>query len=112
MAKSSKSVTLSTVAVMSVAFAAGCGGGNTVTADCVVRQPDGRLAAVHESNCQAGGGGGGGKRRYEWVYGGKLSGGYVTGGSFVQPGDATVKTRSGRVISRGGFGGSGKSGGS
>ncbi|MDL4771440.1 MULTISPECIES: hypothetical protein [Thermomonosporaceae] len=49
--------------------------------------------------------------RYYWYYGGKRSSnGYVSGGSAYGPSKGKVKSSSGRTLSRGGFGGGGKSG--
>jgi len=49
--------------------------------------------------------------RYFWYYGGKRdSDGYVSGGSSVGPSKGKIKTKSGTTLSRGGFGGGGRSG--
>ncbi|WP_285694935.1 hypothetical protein [Actinomadura sp. NBRC 104412] len=49
--------------------------------------------------------------RYFWYYGGKRdSDGYVSGGSRFGPSKGKIKSSSGRTLSRGGFGGSGRSG--
>lgn len=49
--------------------------------------------------------------QYFWYYGGKRnSNGYVSGGSSYRPGKGKIKSGSGRTLSRGGFGGSGRSG--
>jgi len=49
--------------------------------------------------------------RYFWYYGGKRDDdGYVSGGSTVGPRKGKIKSSSGRTLSRGGFGGSGRSG--
>jgi hypothetical protein len=59
---------------------------------------------------------GGGYRSYHYNYGGSVdSTGHVSGGSTAKPsGHTTVKSSSGKTVSRGGFGisGGGKSGGS
>jgi hypothetical protein len=48
--------------------------------------------------------------RYFWYYGGQRSGAYISGGSRVGPSDGKIRTAAGKTLSRGGFGGSGKSG--
>jgi hypothetical protein len=49
--------------------------------------------------------------RYFWYYGGKrTSSGYVSGGSSYRPSKGKIKSSSGHTLSRGGFGGSGRSG--
>lgn len=58
-----------------------------------------------------------GGRQYHYYYGGNPTplGGHVSGGSTVKPKSASITTRSGKTIQRGGFGirgGSGKSSGS
>ncbi|MGH3436946.1 MAG: hypothetical protein ACRDRN_10830 [Sciscionella sp.] len=57
---------------------------------------------------------GGGFQSYHYNYGGTVHNGHVTGGSNVKPNNANIKSKSGKVIQRGGFGvgGHGKSGGS
>jgi hypothetical protein len=56
---------------------------------------------------------GGGFRQYHYYYGGTGAiGQRATGGSFTEPSHATVRTNSGTTIQRGGFGITGKSGGS
>jgi hypothetical protein len=57
---------------------------------------------------------GGGTRQYRYNYGGTGGvGTHVTGGSYTAPSsNTTVKTKSGTTVQRGGFGISGKSGGS
>jgi hypothetical protein len=56
---------------------------------------------------------GGGFRQYHYYYGGSGAlGQKATGGSFTAPSHATVRTNSGTTIQRGGFGITGKSGGS
>jgi hypothetical protein len=60
--------------------------------------------------------GGGGYRQYQYYYGGNGGpiGSRASGGSYTAPSHSTVKTSSGKTVSRGGFGisGSSKSGGS
>ncbi|WP_242890511.1 hypothetical protein [Actinomadura litoris] len=49
--------------------------------------------------------------RYFWYYGGSRdSRGYVSGGTSFRSSKGKVKSSSGRTLSRGGFGGSGRSG--
>ncbi|QXJ26900.1 hypothetical protein AGRA3207_006458 [Actinomadura graeca] len=49
--------------------------------------------------------------RYFWYYGGKRdSSGFASGGSSFRPSKGKVKSSSGRTLSRGGFGGGGRSG--
>ncbi|TDD65508.1 hypothetical protein [Actinomadura rubrisoli] len=49
--------------------------------------------------------------QYFWYYGGKrTSNGFVSGGRSFRPSKGKIKSASGRTLSRGGFGGSGKSG--
>lgn len=56
---------------------------------------------------------GGGYRQYHYYYGGTGSiGQRATGGSYNPPSNATIRTNSGKTISRGGFGVSGSHGGS
>jgi hypothetical protein len=56
---------------------------------------------------------GGGYTQYHYYYGGTGTVGQrATGGSFTEPSNATVKTKSGSTIKRGGFGITGRSGGS
>lgn len=56
----------------------------------------------------------GGYGQYRYYYGGSTAriGQHVSGGSFTRPDNATIHTNSGRTIQRGGFGVSGKLGGS
>ncbi len=57
--------------------------------------------------------GGGGYNQYHYYYGGSGNiGQRVSGGSYTQPSNATIKTNSGSTVSRGGLGVSSKSGGS
>jgi type II secretory pathway pseudopilin PulG len=56
---------------------------------------------------------GGGYSQYHYYYGGSGNVGQrVSGGSYTQPSNATIKTNSGSTVSRGGLGVSGKTGGS
>ncbi|WP_174550984.1 hypothetical protein [Actinomadura macra] len=49
--------------------------------------------------------------RYFWYYGGKRdSAGFATGGSSFRPSKGKIKSGSGHTLSRGGFGGGGRSG--
>jgi hypothetical protein len=49
--------------------------------------------------------------RYFWYYGGNRdTDGYVSGGSRVGPSKGKIKSSKGNTLSRGGFGGGGKSG--
>jgi hypothetical protein len=56
----------------------------------------------------------GGYGQYRYYYGGSTAGvgQHVSGGSFTRPDNATIRTNSGKTIQRGGFGVSGKLGGS
>ncbi|GGM77361.1 hypothetical protein GCM10010106_24750 [Thermopolyspora flexuosa] len=42
---------------------------------------------------------------YRWYYGGRRVGDRVGDGTTIRPADATIHTRTGRTIQRGGFGG-------
>jgi hypothetical protein len=92
-------------------------GSKTTTAWCVDRETPsaGGYRAVSDSFCDS--------RdvergtisygRYFWYYGGdRDSDGYVHKGSRVGPGKGKIKSSSGYTLSRGGFGGGGKSSGS
>ncbi|MFC4114141.1 hypothetical protein [Nonomuraea zeae] len=76
-------------------------GAPDVTADCVDRSKtlSGGYKAVDDRYCN-----GGSHATYTWLYGGNYSGGYVRGGTTVRPSDTGIKTRTGTVIQRGGFG--------
>ncbi len=104
--KASARVTITALAALSLTFAAtACdGGGRDVTADCVIKQNDGKLKAVDDSLCKGQRASGGGVAPV-WVYGGSSRSGYVSGGSYSKPAGANITSRSGTVISRGGFGG-------
>ncbi|MEV3986622.1 hypothetical protein [Nonomuraea sp. NPDC049758] len=98
-------------AVTSIAALAGllhAASDEEVVADCVMvtAEPDGTYRIMDDSFCDS-------HAAYvRWVYGGTSSGGYVRGGTIVRPpGDMSITSRSGRVISRGGFGGRGTGGG-
>lgn len=104
--KASASITLTTLAAPSLTFAAACAEdeGPEVTADCVVKQPDGTFKAVDDDLCDDDDHHGGSS--FVWIYGGSSgSNGRITGGTFNRPTNANISTRSGSVISRGGFGG-------
>ncbi|MEV0823875.1 hypothetical protein [Nonomuraea rubra] len=79
-----------------------------VTADCVTAASNGSGAhqIVDDRYC-----GGGSHSSYFWYYGGTASNGYVRGGTTVKPGNANITSRTGKVISRGGFGNSRSGGG-
>jgi hypothetical protein len=102
---------------------------DTVSAQCTVANGQNANTVVSEQNCdpqyaQTHGGyisNGfvfvplltGGYGQYRYYYGG--SGGvgtHVSGGSFSKPDNATIRTNSGKTIQRGGFGITGKLGGS
>ncbi|MBP2704467.1 hypothetical protein JOL79_11640 [Microbispora sp. RL4-1S] len=106
MAKATTSLTLTTLAALSLACAAtACSDdGPDVTADCVVKQADGSYKQVDDDYCDDHHHGGG--STFVWIYGGSHgNGGRVTGGSFTRPANANITSSSGKVISRGGFGG-------
>lgn len=107
----------------------------STTATCVGADPNDSNQAVGDQYCDESyvtshGGyvnngiiflpiGNGGFRQYRYYYGGTVSGGRVSGGSYTPPSSGTLKTGSGKTISRGGFGvpsgstgGSGSKGGS
>ncbi|QKG26208.1 hypothetical protein ACTIVE_7861 [Actinomadura verrucosospora] len=112
---SSRTVKVGMVSALSLTLVA-CGSGST-TARCVDRNaPSGKggYRVVPDSNCNVDDIDNGGTSpygRYFWYYGGKRgSGGFVSGGSQYRPSDGKIKSGSGKTLSRGGFGGSGKSG--
>jgi hypothetical protein len=101
----------------------------TVNASCTVASGPGVDTVVADQNCDpdyvTSHGGhisngfvflplvGGGYRQYHYYYGGTGTiGQRATGGSFTAPANANVRTNSGKTIQRGGFGISGKVGGS
>lgn len=47
---------------------------------------------------------GGGYNQYRYYYGGTVSGGRVSGGSYTKPAGENISTRSGKTVQRGGFG--------
>lgn len=105
--KASATITVTAaVAALSLSLAA-CGGKNppAVTADCTQRQPDGSHKVVADELCDRHAGGS------AWIYGGSYHNGYVSGGSQARPPRTDISTRSGRTVV-GGFGGSGRGGGS
>jgi hypothetical protein len=105
--KASTAVVLTTLVALSLGTAA-CSSGPNVTADCVVKQPNGQLKAVDDRYCdkhQAISG-----VNPVWVYGGSSHSGYVSGSSYSKPAGANITSRSGTVISRGGLGGRAGSG--
>ncbi|MER6514748.1 hypothetical protein ABT158_48625 [Nonomuraea sp. NPDC001636] len=79
-----------------------------VVADCVMvtAETDGTYRIMDDTYCDS-------HAAYvRWVYGGTRTGVYVRGGTAVRPsGNVSITSRSGRVISRGGFGGRGTGGG-
>jgi uncharacterized protein YgiB involved in biofilm formation len=96
------------VATMLVASGCGCGSGMVQTRRCL----DEKGNVIPEMYCERGT-----RSVYygshyvlpRWGYGGTMSGNRVSGFSPTPHPDATVQTPSGRVISRGGFGGSSSS---
>ncbi|MEU4580003.1 hypothetical protein [Nonomuraea sp. NPDC023979] len=91
---------------MSALVISGCA--DDVTADCVAAKPDGSGAyqIVDDRYCE-----GGSHASYVWYYGGTARHGSVRGGTTVRPGSGEITTRTGKVISRGGFGGRSSGGG-
>ena len=111
--KASKQITLAALGVLSLTVVAGCGeDAPRVTADCVARDPGGAHRPVNEKNCNTSGSAGrGGGGAYVWVYGGTPGAdGRIRGGTLTRPRGAAITSRSGTVISRGGFGGRGGGG--
>lgn len=105
--KASKSITISALAALSLALVPGCSDdSDTVTADCVVKQPDGSYKAVDDDLCDKDGHGG---SSFIWIYGGTSHGGYVRGGTMQRPANTNISTRSGKTVV-GGFGSSSKGG--
>ncbi|SDH19676.1 hypothetical protein SAMN05421505_112135 [Sinosporangium album] len=104
--KASKMIVFSAAGALSAALLAACG--QNLAADCVASQPlpNGSYQIVDDRHC------GNRSADYVWYYGGSNSGGHVSGGSTVKPKNANITSRSGQVISRGGFGGRGGSSGS
>ncbi|WP_336214766.1 hypothetical protein [Nonomuraea sp. LPB2021202275-12-8] len=73
------------------------------------QQADGTYQVVDDRYCD----GGSHATYYHWLYGSSTTNrtGYVRGGTTAKPADAQISTRTGRVISRGGFGSSRNGGG-
>jgi len=116
----SKAVKLGTVTALSalvVGFCAAQNSAKEVTADCVeLTDVDaaGRYRVVDEWYCDDDDDGShytATRGAYRWYYGGRLVGDRVSGGTTIRPSDATITTRTGRTIQRGGFGGRGFGGG-
>lgn len=112
---SSRTVKVGMVSALSLTLVA-CGSSST-TARCVDRNaPSGKggYKVVPDNYCDTDdidNGSTSSYNRYFWYYGGKRgSGGYVSGGSQYRPSKGKIKSGSGKTLSRGGFGGSGKSG--
>ncbi|WP_018655101.1 hypothetical protein [Actinomadura flavalba] len=96
-------------------------GSKSTTAWCVDRDnrgftnTKGGYRVVPDSYCNRGDvdRGTSGYGRYFWYYGGKRDNGnstYVYGGSSFRPSKGKIKSSTGKTLSRGGFGGSGRSG--
>ena len=101
---------------------------STTTANCVDADSGVQGAVVNDQYCdqayvQSHGGyvhngiiflpiGNGSFRQYQYYYGGTVSNGHVSGGSYTAPSNGSIKTGSGKTISRGGFGVSSDSGSS
>ncbi|WP_153263092.1 hypothetical protein [Nonomuraea phyllanthi] len=104
-------VAVLSVAVAIVAFGGGEDDAEEVVADCVIatQQADGTYQVVDDRYCD----GGSHAAYYHWLYGSSTTGrtGYVRGGTTTKPANAQITTRTGKVISRGGFGGRGTGGG-
>lgn len=121
-------VTVGVVALIAGAYLASRP--DEVTAQCTVASGQNANTVVAEQNCDpnyATAHGGyvsngfvfvplltGGYGQYRYYYGGPTThiGQRVSGGSFTRPDNATIHTNSGKTIQRGGFGVSGKLGGS
>ncbi|WP_328593728.1 hypothetical protein [Actinomadura macrotermitis] len=109
------------VSALSLALVSACGSKST-TAWCVDRQSPwtggktaGGYRVVPDSFCDTREieRGTVGYNRYFWYYGGRRDSShtYVSGGSYYGPRKGKVKSSSGHTLSRGGFGGGGRSGG-
>ncbi|GHE31300.1 hypothetical protein GCM10017673_37530 [Streptosporangium violaceochromogenes] len=103
-------VTVAALAALSLSLVAACSDDPDVppvTADCVVRQPDGSYQAVDDKLCDTGSG-----SSFVWIYDGRHDSrtGRVSGGTFRRPPQTNITARSGRVVV-GGFGGSARAGG-
>jgi hypothetical protein len=102
----SRAVKVGMVGTLSLTLVA-CSG--SATADCVdsrTRSGAG-YRVMPDQLCE----GNGSYGRYFWYYGGRRSGAFVAGGSTIRPRNATIKSRSGKTLSRGGFGGRAHGGG-
>lgn len=99
---------LGAVIAISAIVTAACGSGH-VTADCVHAQPrpDGSYLLADERRCSTSSP----HSAYVYRYGGDRHGTVLRGGTAVRPKDSRIVTRSGTVIQRGGFGGTGRGGG-
>lgn len=116
----SKAVGLGTVTALSalvVGFCTAQNSGRQVAADCVeltdvTRSGQYRVVPDHYCDDRDDGSHYSGSRgAYRWYYGGRRVGDRVTDGTTIRPSDATITTRTGHVIQRGGFGGRGFGGG-
>ncbi|MFI7641943.1 hypothetical protein [Nonomuraea sp. NPDC049400] len=77
----------------------------SVTADCVVQQPDGSYKAVDDDYCDDDDND---RDSFVWIYGGSSShNGHIYGGTRQRPSNTNITSRSGKVIV-GGFGGTSK----
>ncbi|MEV1171619.1 hypothetical protein [Nonomuraea sp. NPDC049784] len=109
--RASTTVTVTTaLAALSLSLSA-CGGDTSapsVTADCVVQQPDGSYKAVDDNYCDDDDND---HDSFVWIYGGTSShNGHIYGGTRQRPSHTNVTSRSGKVVV-GGFGGTSKGGG-
>ncbi|MFC5814330.1 hypothetical protein [Nonomuraea harbinensis] len=119
--KSSNVVTLTVIGVVSVmvvGYCAATSNAEDVTADCVdtsQRADDGSYMVVEDYYCDDDNGSthyyGGSRAAYHWYYGGTRVGQRVRSGTTLRPADATITSRDGRSIQRGGFGSSRTGGG-
>ncbi|GAA4209185.1 hypothetical protein GCM10022252_75330 [Streptosporangium oxazolinicum] len=114
--KASRSITVFALAALSLSLVAACADEPEtppVTADCVVKQPDGSYKAVDDKLCDNPGGAQSAVGFWPvWIYGGSYDSRThrVTGGSKFRPLNTNINARSGRVITSG-FGSSAKGGG-
>jgi hypothetical protein len=118
--KSSKRIALGALAVVTVAVGAyACSRPERkVTAYCVTTEGyDGTYRVIDDIYCDddyddygddygSYGTYGSSHGSYFWYYGGNYRAGRISGGSMSEPSGTTVRSRGGRTISRGGFGGS------
>ncbi|MFG1942623.1 hypothetical protein [Nonomuraea sp. NPDC048826] len=112
--KSSNVVTLTVIGVVSVmvvGYCAATSNSEEVTADCVdtsERADDGSYVVVEDYYCDDDDDGGshyyGSRAAYHWYYGGTRVGNRVRSGTTLRPSDASITSRNGRTIQRGGFG--------